>query len=74
METSTKIRMLKLEEKELTLKIEDLNKDITDVGLEAAGIQLFEFLCLISFPRCCYATVEIRTEKIDDFSRQFLVE
>jgi hypothetical protein len=40
-ETSTKIRMLKLEEKELTLKIEDLNKDITDVGLEAAGILLF---------------------------------
>jgi hypothetical protein len=30
--------MLKMEEKELTLKIEDLNKDITDVGLEAAGM------------------------------------
>jgi hypothetical protein len=30
--------MLKLEEKELTHKIEDLNRDITDVGLEAAGI------------------------------------
>jgi hypothetical protein len=59
-ETAAKIRMLKLEEKELTVKIEDLNRDITDVGLEAAGVashlQKLEF------------------KKINYFQRKFLAQ